>query len=362
MTSSLTSWPGQITPHGAYWLRTGIQPQVKLKSPDGSQSFDLMGPEAPVPGVQPGVVIREVEGLFSPFRLLDQQGAREDGVTNMGRVLDPIKIKMKLHVSGRTPGASDAAAVALKRRVARAWIDSWVTDGLCEFSWMTPQMGKWWGMARWAEAANDKIPNAINASEEFEWTIRIDSGVYQSVPSTSQFPVTPGTLSGSASGWLPLCNRGHRDEYPVYVAYGPFTLLSIANGPGDTTPITFGPLLANQVVILNTDQRLPLVVDLSRTAVASAPTAQSQNLLAQLLSFVTNNNAAPLLAQWESEFGILPPQTTLEALVTGRFTNPVPAKPIGAPPVTSNIAVSVTGATSATRIVATLVPSRRWPE
>lgn len=362
MTASLTSHPaGLITPYGSYTLLNGVQPSVAVKSPDGTQVFNIMGGRAPILGTQPGVLIREIEGLFSPFRLLDQQGARQDGVTNMGHVLDPIKIKMSLEVGGRTPGATMGQSVGQKRREARAWIDSWLGDQLCEFSWETPQMGKWWGGARWAEAPTDKIPNANNASQQFQWTIRIDAGVYQSYPSTSKFPAS-GTLSGSASGWMPLTNRGSRDEFPVFACYGPFDLLSIANGPGNPNFITFGPLLANQLVLLNTDQRLPLVVDLSRTAIAAAPTTQSKNLLTELLSFVTNNDAAPLLQQWESQFGILPPQTTLEALVTGRFTNPVPAKPIAGPPATSNIAVSVTGATSATRIVATLFPSRRYPE
>jgi hypothetical protein len=360
----ITTWPsGPITPYGAYTLNNGVQPLCSYVSPDASQIFWLMGGLAPMPTVQPGVLLQKIpKGLLPPWKLLDQQGARQDGVTNMGAVLDPITIEMQCLISGWTPGCSGQRAVFQKRQVTRAWIDSWGADAVGEFGWQTPQAGKWWGSARWAKSPTDAIPNAVTATQVFKWTARIDSGVYQSVPSTSQFPaVGASPLSGSASGWLPLCNRGDRPAWPPFLCYGPFDLLSLSNGPGSTTMITFGPLLAGQCVLINSDMRLPLIVDLSQTAVAQALTP-FQSLLSELVSFATNGNTVPLLAQFESVFGILPPQTNLEALVTGRFTNAVPAKPIAAPPVTSSIAVSVTGATSTTRIIAGLTPLRRYPE
>lgn len=356
---TITSIPaGCITPYGESLLHSGIQPLVAYRY--GDTVFNIMGGLAPVPGVQSGVLVQSIKGLMPEWHLLDQSGAREDGVTNMGSVLDPIQIEAKLLITGREPGMTPQQAIERKRAVQRAWMDAWASDQVGELSWTTPLMGKWWGSARWMKAANDDIPNGVNATQKFPWTARIDAGVWQSTPSTSQWPPTP-LVTSSGSGWLPLTNRGDRDGWWSALVYGPGTF-SFSNGPGSTTMVTYGPLLDGQVVLLNSHPRLPVVVDLSQTAItASQYLLPYQKLIKNLVSFASNGNTVPLLQQFESRFGILPPQTSMAALLSGRFTNPVPKSAAGTP-TTCNIRVSVTGATSATKVIASLTPRRRWPE
>ena len=353
---TITSYPaGTITPYGEALLHSGVTPLVAYRY--GDEVFNLMGGLAPIPGVQSGVLLQGIKGLMPEWHLLDQSGAREDGVTNMGSVLEPIQIEMKVLVTGKEPGMTPAQAIARKREVQRAWIASWAADQVGELSWTTPTMGKWWGMARWMKAANDDVPNSVNATQKFPWTARIDAGVWQSTPTTSQWPPTPLVVD-SGSGWLPLTNRGDRDAWWSLLVYGPGTF-SFSNGPGSTSMITYGPLYEGQVVLLNAHPRLPVVVDLSPTVVTQVLTPQ-QSRLENLVSFASNGNIVPLLQQFESKFGILPPQTNMAALLNGRFTKPIP-KTVGTP-AGCNIRVSVTGASSATKVIAAVTPRRRWPE
>ena len=354
---TITSYPaGCITPYGEAVLHSGIQPLVAYRYDD--TVFNIMGGLAPVPGVQSGVLVQSIKGLMPEWHLLDQSGAREDGVTTMGSVIDPIQIEMKVLVSGKEPGMTPQQAIERKRAVQRAWINAWAADQIGEFSWTTPLMGKWWGMARWMKAANDDIPNGVNATQKFPWTARIDTGVWRSTPSTSQWPPTP-LVTSSGAGWLPLTNRGDRIGWWSALVYGPGTF-SFSNGFASSTMVTYGPLLEGQVVLLNSHPRLPVVVDLSQTAVAQS-LLPYQKSLQNLVSFASNGNTVPLLQQFESKFGILPPQTNMAALLSGRFTNPIPAS-VGGVPSTGNIRVSVTGATSATKVIASVTPRRRWPE
>lgn len=353
---TITSYPaGPITPYGEAVLHSGISPLVAYRY--GDHVFNLMGGLAPVPGIQSGVLLQSIKGLMPEWHLLDQSGAREDGVTNMGSVLDPIQLEMKVLITGKEPGMSQRQAVARKREVQRAWIAAWAADQVGEFSWTTPTLGKWWGEARWMKASNDDIPNNINATQKFPWTARIDKGTWQSTPSVSQWPPTP-LVTDSGSGWLPLTNRGDRDAWWSLLCYGPGTF-SFSNGPANTTMITYGPLLDGQVVLLNAHPRLPVVVDLSQTAITQVLLPYQQRLK-NLISFASNGNIVPLLQQYESKFGILPPQTNMAALLTGRFTNPIP-KPAAAP-VVNNIRVSVTGAGTDTKVIAACTPRRRYPE
>jgi hypothetical protein len=354
---TITSYPaGCITPYGESVLHQGIAPLVAYRYAD--QVFNIMGGLAPVPGVQSGVLIQSINGVGPEWHLLDQSGARQDGVTNMGSVLEPIQMEMKLLVTGKEPGMTPRQAMERKRAVQRAWFAAWAADQIGEFSWTTPLMGKWWGMARWMKAANDDIPNGVNATQKFPWTARIDAGLWQSTPSTSQWPLAP-LMTTSGSGWLPLANRGDRPGEFALLCYGPGTF-GFSNGPGSATRITYGPLLDGQVVLLNSHPRLPTVVDLTQTTI-SHDLLPYQKALQNLVSFASNGNTVPFLQQFESKFGILPPQTNMAALLSGRFTNPMPA-PTGVTPTTGNIAVSVTGANSHTKVIASLTPLRRYPE
>jgi len=354
MTAPLSTWPpGPITPYGDWMLRHGAQPITAYRSFDNSQAFQLMGGFASATGLRPAVSIVKIKGLFPPWKLLDQQGARQTGVTNLGAVGDPIKIDMQCVVTAPT--------VREKRRVIRAWIDSWAPDQQGEFSWITPQAGKWWGPARWMQAPVDELLNAKVRKQVFNWQLRVDAGAWTSIISAGQWPLTP--ITGSGSGWINLSNLGDQPGYWSALLYGPFDQVSLGNGPFSQNMITFGPLLSGQIVMLNTDPRLPQVVDLSPSQPPQTLN-RFQKLLENLITYATNANVPPLLQQFESVFGILPPQTTMGALLSGAFTDAaaIPPKPVAQPPVTSHIAVSVTGASSATKVIAALRPLRRWPE
>jgi len=165
----------------------------------------------------------------------------------------------------------------------------------------------------------------------------------------------------SQNGFLPLVNRGDQDGWPRYLLYGPGTF-TLSDGPAHTggNTVTFGPLLEGQVAMLTTLPRLRGVVDLSPNQPAQTSNI-FQSLMSELVSFATNNNVPPLLEQFESVFGILPPQGNMYSLLNGRFTTPVPPKFDSQPPVVSNIAVSIANGNASSKVVAALTPQRRWP-
>lgn len=169
-------------------------------------------------------------------------------------------------------------------------------------------------------------------------------------------------LSQAQSGFVPLTNMGDMEAWPRYLCYGPGTF-SFGNGPNSTTNVTLGPLYDGQVVLVITDPRLRSVVDLTPTQVKTPVSflTEVEEALDALKSFATNYNAPPLLQQFESIFGLLPPQGNLYSLMTGRFTNPIPRSYYGQPLTTSWIPVSVTNGGPNSKIVAAITPRRRWP-
>lgn len=163
------------------------------------------------------------------------------------------------------------------------------------------------------------------------------------------------------SGFVGLQNIGDQDAWPRYLCYGPGTF-SFGDGPGSSNTITFGPLLENQVVLVTTLPRLRSVVDLSVNQVPTQQLNLFQELLEGLISFATINNVPPLLQQFESIFGIQPPQGVLYSLLTGRFTTPLPPKAETEPPELFHIPVTIKDGNADSKIVAAVTPFRRWPE
>ena len=165
----------------------------------------------------------------------------------------------------------------------------------------------------------------------------------------------------SQSGYLPLANNGDVDSYPRYLLYGP-GYFSLGNGPDNPDVVEFGPLLDGQVVLIETEPRRRSVVDLTPSTVSTSQVLNPfQQLIKNLVSFASNGNIPPLLQQFESIFGILPPQGNLYSYLSGRFTNPVPAKLPGQSPVTSSIKVKIDNGNASSKVVAALTPRRRWP-
>lgn len=174
--------------------------------------------------------------------------------------------------------------------------------------------------------------------------------------------VAQDNLSQTQSGFVPLTNMGDMEAWPRYLCYGPGTF-SFGNGPSSTTSVTVGPLYDGQIVLVTTDPLLRSVVDLTPTAVKTPVSflTKVEELVDALKSFATNYNAPPLLKQFESIFGLLPPQGNLYSTMVGRFTKPLPRAYYGKPLVTNYIPVSITDGGPNSKIVAAITPRRRWP-
>lgn len=184
-------------------------------------------------------------------------------------------------------------------------------------------------------------------------------GVAGQTPPPNIMRITAGdNTTQTQSGLLKRVNIGDQDAPDRYTLFGPGTF-SIANGPGGD-PITFGPLLSNQIVQLRTLARKTAVVDITSTP----PTQQQLNLfqeaLKDVLSFASGGNDAPLIQSIESVFGIMPPQGNLYTLLKGRFNKPIPAKKPGQDAPTYQVAVSISGGNAQSKIVAALTPQRRY--
>lgn len=186
----------------------------------------------------------------------------------------------------------------------------------------------------------------------------------------------PGVQIG-AQGFIQLTNIGDQPAWPAYLCYagsaGGVTF-GFGNGPGSPSTVTFGPLEAGQIVLITTMPRLRSVVDLTKHPVVQTLTAP-QVFLEQLINLISGvsgtltigetgaSSGIPPLLQWfESLFGISPPQGNLYALLNGRFTNPIPGVPQPFMATESHIPVSITGGNADSKIVAAIVPQRRWPE
>jgi hypothetical protein len=103
------------------------------------------------------------------------------------------------------------------------------------------------------------------------------------------------------------------------------------------------------------------VVDLTQTHTTQALT-NGQKFLEQLLDLVTNNNIPPLLQQFESLFGINPPQGTLYSLLKGRFTNPFLGVALPERATVQHMSVSITNGNTDSKVIGSIIPMRRWPE
>lgn len=215
---------------------------------------------------------------------------------------------------------------------------------------------------RWLETTNISTIGSSNRGGGFGMRAG-NAGVlytHQDVPAT----ITEWSMGDNGvvteSGTVYLTNIGDQDAHPRYLCYGPGTFY-IGNGPNNTTMIKFGPLADNQIALLTTLPRLRGVVDLSPDQ-PEQDLAGFQDFVNSLISLATNNNVPPLLEWFESLLGIRPPQGELYSLLSGRFTNPVPAKQAGVDPVPQPIAVKIEGGNVDSKIVAALTPTRRWPE
>lgn len=307
--------------------------------------FHISGPFAPLLGAQTGVNMLKISGIDAPFKNLDNQGARQDGTTWYDTLYDPAEIDMTVELGGMS--APDM------RKLIAAWFGAWDPKQLGKLCWFSPERGEWWANVRMHKPVADQFSNDWYQSKRIKltWSMRNDNAFWQGVDSVSTY---------TSGQFLELCNRGDQPGWPRYLCYGPGTF-SIGDGSGSSRMITFGPLLAGQVALLNTLPRLPGVVDLSPNQPAQ-PLDLLQGLLKGLIDFATNNNVPPLLQEFESLFGIVPPQGPLYSLLNGRFTTPLDPMLEQDGPVTSFIPCKITGGNGDSKIIGAVTPLRRWPE
>jgi hypothetical protein len=162
------------------------------------------------------------------------------------------------------------------------------------------------------------------------------------------------------SGTLSRINVGDQPMWDRYTLYGPGTF-RISSGPSSTDMVEYGPLLPNQIVQIRSDPRKRGVVDL--TAVQPSPQELNfwQQAMKDFVSFASGNNASPLAEELLSKFGVKPPQGNMYSLLSGRFAQPIPPKPVAGPVQEHKVLVEIVDGNADSRIVAAGTPLRRWP-
>lgn len=342
----MTTYPDTLTPHGQYLLDEEVEPSITYTSYDGSLVFHIGGGRAPMPGVQDGVVLQQISGISPPFKHLTSQGAHQDGATWNDTVYDPMEIDMMLEVSALTPsGLSEVMA---------DWVAAWDPKKPGRLEWrLSEDAAPWWADVRLFKSWPDQMRNSPRRQlrATFTHACIADDAFWKSTDSVDQV---------TGSGSLTLTNTGDQDGWPRYLCYGPGTF-AFGNGPGSSEMVTFGPLLAGQVVLLTTMPRMRSVVDVTPGQVGD-PMTGLQDFIDTLVRLVTFDQIPPLLVWFESLFGIRPPQGILYSLLEGRFTNPIPGVPRPADAAASTIAVTISGGSGSSKVIGALTPLRRWPE
>jgi hypothetical protein len=178
----MSTYPrGEISLNQARRMIEGKEPHIAYRSWDGLVNWHLMGPLAPIPGVQDGVTIGadSIKGLIGTWQMLDQTGANQDGTTFVDAVYSPVEVDMQVEAHGVTEQST--------RQVIRDWIASWDAHRTGELSVFTPEYGLWWGDVRWLKAPTDTMMAAHAKRQPFLWTARVDEGFWQSFDSVGTF-------------------------------------------------------------------------------------------------------------------------------------------------------------------------------
>lgn len=183
MTSVLRYPTNPVVPHGAYWFLNGKHPRIRLKSPDKSVVFDLMGGGAIADRINTPecVVLNQApKGLIATWKFIDQQGANEDGVTNLNAVNDAAEITLPVRVFAR-----DGAHL---RQVVRALLDSLDKKKKSELSWFTQELGFWWADVRHLRpSAAGYDVSGQKRTTTMELHLRIDGGSWRTFDHVDEF-------------------------------------------------------------------------------------------------------------------------------------------------------------------------------
>jgi hypothetical protein len=160
--------------------------------------------------------------------------------------------------------------------------------------------------------------------------------ITQATPATVRRVTAGDNAEVTQSGFLKRHNGGDQDAYDEYTLYGPATKFLIANGPGSTDMIEFGPLAVGEIAHIRTDPRRKQVFDMSGG---------------------TETPVSPAL------FGASPTDNMARRM-KGRFTTDcaIPAKEAGMRVPEYLVACAIQGGNADSRIDAALTPLRRYPQ
>lgn len=144
MAAPLVRYPtNAAVPQGAYYFIKGTHPRVRLKSPDGTVVFEILGGGAIPDRINtPECVVLNAppKGLIANWKMIDQQGANEDGTTFLNAVNDPAEITLPVRLFAR-----DSAHL---RQLMRTLLGSLDKTKTSELSWFTQELGYWWADVR----------------------------------------------------------------------------------------------------------------------------------------------------------------------------------------------------------------------
>lgn len=183
MTTPVRFPANPLLPHGAYHFLKGTQPRIRLKSPDKSVVFDLMGgssiadkyasPECVLLGKKP-------KGLMGTWKIVGQQGANEDGTTFLFAVNDAMEITLPVRCIARD-------GVHL-RQVVRALLGSLDKTKTSELSWFTQELGYWWGDVRHLRpSVGGYDVGGQQRSTTFDLHLQVDGGFWRSFDQVDEF-------------------------------------------------------------------------------------------------------------------------------------------------------------------------------
>jgi hypothetical protein len=295
-----------------------------VRAYDGNAKvWHIDGPLAPRAPIGEGVQLEKIK--FKPiFKHIDQQSAHQVGVTRLDTTWDAAEVEMTLKFIGRTPGGA--------RRVFRQWLSGWDPRGEVQIAWFTTQLGNWWIKARQLETMSDDMPSGNETSFEMDWNARCDFPWFRSFDSRSPVMTAdadnnlvdplrtnnPGNTQllalAAPTNFMRVTNFGDQPAFPTHLLQGPGTFTLGDNGAADTVTI---PVKAGQLVYVTTDPAVQTVTDVNTAA-------------------------------------------NLYPLVSGRFSQPVPAGPGG---YEIRIPIAVTGSAQGITSALTRVTAlRRWPQ
>lgn len=158
---------------------------VALRSYDDQIVFHLMGGQSIPDRTQPECVqIKKggIKGLISPWQIIDQKGATQDGVTFVDALRDPMEPGLQVRIYGR-----DGRHV---RQVMRDLIASIHEKKTSELSWTTHESGRWWTNVRWFKTPPDPYIGAQNKYQDLTLLLRSDDGFWRSYDTVDSFGFT----------------------------------------------------------------------------------------------------------------------------------------------------------------------------